>query len=132
MKNKTNSTEQELRVEKALEMMLIDKIKYDDYLAFAKDEYGISRNAANNIWISARELRRGYFKDAIEDNIIDALEELREYEERMLSDNEPGYEIKAKELRYKIQGLFKERFEVKHEGEITIKTTWGPDNNVIE
>jgi len=128
MKNKTNSTEQEARVEKALELMLVDKIKYDDYLAFAKDEYGISRNAANNIWISARELRREYFKDAIEDNIIDALEELREYEERMLTNDEPGYEIKAKELRYKIQGLFKERFEVKHEGELIIKTTWGNED----
>jgi hypothetical protein len=131
MKKKTNSTEQESRVEKALEMMLVDKIKYDDYLAFAKDEYGISRNAANNIWTSARELRREYFKDAIEDNIIDALEELREYEERMLLEEEPGLELKAKELKYKIQGLFKERFEVKHEGEITIKTTWGPDESTV-
>ena len=125
MKKKTNSTEQEVRVEKALELMLIDKIKYDDYLTFAKDEYGISRNAANNVWISARTLRREYFKDAIEDNIIDALEELREYENRMLQDDEPALELKAKELKYKIQGLFKERFEVKHEGEIKIITSWG-------
>ena len=125
MKKKTNSTEQETRVEKALELMLVDKIKYDDYLAFAKDEYGISRNAANNIWISARELRREFFKDAIEDNIIDAVQELRDYEERMLQDDEPGHELKAKELRYKIQGLFKERFEVQHKGEIKIITSWG-------
>jgi hypothetical protein len=133
MKKKTNSTEQESRVEKALEMMLVDKIKYDDYLAFAKDEYGISRNAANNIWISARELRREYFKDAIEDNIIDALEELREYENRMLLEEEPGLELKAKELKYKIQGLFKERFEVKHEGELNINLNWGSENlNTID
>jgi hypothetical protein len=123
MKNKTNSTEQESRVEKALELMLINKIKYDDYLAFAKDEYGISRNAANNIWVSARELRREYFKDAIEDSIIDALQELREYEERMLIIAEPGHELKAKELRYKIQGLFKERFDIKVESNLKLK--WG-------
>lgn len=126
MKNKTNSSEQDARVEKALELMMVDKIKYDDYLSFAKNEYGISRTAANNIWISARELRREYFKDQIEDNLITAIQELEEYERRMLTGDEPGLELKAKELRYKIQGLFKERFEVKHEGEIKIITNWSP------
>lgn len=125
MKNKTNSTEQEVRVEKALNLMLVERIKYNDYLAFAKDKYGISRNAANNIWTSARELRREYFKDQIEDNIISALQELQEYEERMLNGDEPGLELKAKELKYKIQGLFKERFDVNIKSEI--KLNWGDE-----
>ena len=128
MKTKTNSSEHESRVEKALELMLTERIKYDDYLKFAKDEYGISRNAANNIWVGAREIRREYFKEAVEDNIINAIQELYDYEERMLTDDEPGLELKAKELRYKISGLFKERFEVEHKGELNINLNWGSEN----
>jgi hypothetical protein len=128
MKTKTNSSEHESRVEKALELMLTERIKYDDYLKFAKDEYGISRNAANNIWVGAREIRREYFKEAVEDNIINAIQELYDYEERMLTDDEPGLELKAKELRYKISGLFKERFEVEHKGELNINLSWGSEN----
>lgn len=128
MKTKTNSSEHESRVEKALELMLTERIKYDDYLKFAKDEYGISRNAANNIWVGAREVRREYFKEAVEDNIINAIQELYDYEERMLTDDEPALELKAKELRYKISGLFKERFEVEHKGDLNINLSWGSEN----
>ena len=126
MENKTNSIEQEARVELCLEKMLIDRIKYADYLTWAKDKYGISRNAANNIWTSARELRREYFKDSIEDNIITAITELENLELRAQQHDDASHksvELKAKEIKYKIQGLFKERYEVEHKGVVELQ--WG-------
>lgn len=46
----------------------------------------------------------------------------------MLTDDEPALELKAKELRYKISGLFKERFEVEHKGDLNINLSWGSEN----
>lgn len=124
--NKINNSELDARVEKALQLMLIDRIKYDKYLEFAKSEYDISRNAANNYWIKAREARRSYFSDKIEDNIITAIEELEELESRArLGDGHAslGVELKAKEIKFKIQGIFQDRLQVNHSGEI--KLNWG-------
>ena len=124
--NTINNSELDARVEKALQLMLIDRIKYDKYLEFAKSEYDISRNAANNYWIKAREARRSYFSDKIEDNIITAIEELEELESRArLGDGHAslGVELKAKEIKFKIQGIFQDRLQVNHSGEI--KLNWG-------
>ena len=124
--NKINNSELDVRVEKALQLMLIDRIKYDGYLTFAKSEYGISRNAANNYWVKAREARRSYFSDKIEDNIITAIEELEELESRArLGDGAAnmGIELKAKEIKFKIQGIFQDRLQINHSGEI--KLNWG-------
>ena len=124
--NKINNSELDAGVEKALQLMLIDRIKYDDYLKFAKSEYDISRNAANNYWVKAREARREYFSDKVEDNIITAIQELEELESRArLGDGHAslGVELKAKEIKFKIQGIFQERLQVEHNGEI--KLNWG-------
>ena len=124
--NKINNSELDVRVEKALQLMLIDRIKYDAYLEFAKSEYDISRNAANNYWVKARELRREYFSDKIEDNIITAIQELEELESRArLGDGAAsmGIELKAKEIKFKIQGIFQDRLQINHSGEI--KLNWG-------
>ncbi len=127
--NKINNSELDARVEEALQLMLIDRIKYDDYLKFAKKEYDISRNAANNYWVKAREARRAYFSDKVEDNIITAIQELEELESRArLGDGHAslGVELKAKEIKFKIQGIFQERLQVDHSGEI--KLNWGDPN----
>jgi len=124
--NKINNAELDARVEKALELMLIDRIKYDSYLTFAKSEYDISRNAANNYWIKAREARRAYFSDKVEDNIISAIQELEELESRARQGEGAaniGVELKAKEIKFKIQGIFQDRLQVNHSGEI--KLNWG-------
>lgn len=124
--NKINNAELDARVEKALELMLIDRIKYDAYLTFAKSEYDISRNAANNYWVKAREARRAYFSDKVEDNIISAIQELEELESRARQGEGAaniGVELKAKEIKFKIQGIFQDRLQVNHSGEI--KLNWG-------
>lgn len=126
--NKINNAELDARVEKALELMLIDRIKYDSYLTFAKSEYDISRNAANNYWVKAREARRAYFSDKVEDNIITAIQELEELESRARQGEGAaniGVELKAKEIKFKIQGIFQDRLQVNHSGEI--KLNWGDD-----
>ncbi len=127
--NKINNSELDARVEEALQLMLVERIKYDDYLKFAKKEYDISRNAANNYWVKAREARRAYFSDKVEDNIITAIQELEELESRArLGDGHAslGVELKAKEIKFKIQGIFQERLQVDHSGEI--KLNWGDPN----
>lgn len=112
---KSTQAEMDSRVEKCFELMLQEKIKYDDYLAFAKDEYGISRNTANAIWVKARDVRNEHLMERLEDEIANAVLELEEYENEMLaSDNNQAdaLRLKAKDMKYKIKGLYQERMKI--------------------
>ena len=64
----------------------------------------------------------------VEDNIITAIEELEELESRARLGEGPsnmGIELKAKEIKFKIQGIFQDRLQVQHSGEI--KLNWGDE-----
>lgn len=118
--NKSTDAEMDSRVEKCFELMYQDKIKYDDYLKFARDKYGYHRNQANAIWVKARDMRNQYLIERLEDEIANAVLELEEYENEMLAQDGPQYDglrLKAKDMKYKIKGLYTERLRL--EGTIT-------------
>lgn len=103
--------------------MLQEKIKYDDYLKFAKDEYGVHRNQANSIWVKARDMRNEHLLERLEDEIANAVLELEEYENDMLasdSNQADALRLKAKDMKFKIKKLYVERSEITHKGNITI------------
>ena len=119
-KTKSTDAEMEARVEKCFELMYQDKLKYDDYLTFARDEYGYHRNQANAIWVKARDLRNQHLLERLEDEIANAVEELESYENEMLAQEGAQYDalrLKAKDMKYKIKGLYTERLRL--EGTIT-------------
>lgn len=130
---KATNSEIDSRVEKCFELMLQEKIKYDDYLKFAKDEYGVHRNQANSIWVKARDMRNEHLLERLEDEIANAVLELEEYENDMLasdSNQADALRLKAKDMKFKIKKLYVERSEITHKGNITINVDFS-DNTAI-
>ena len=114
-KTKSTDAEMEARVEKCFELMYQDKLKYDDYLTFARDEYGYHRNQANTIWVKARDIRNEYLRERLDDEITNAIVELEEYEIEMLasdSNQADALRLKAKDMKFKIKGLYTERIKL--------------------
>jgi hypothetical protein len=105
----------EARIEKCFELMYQNKLRYDDYLTFAKDEYGYHRNQANAIWVKARDIRNEYLRERLDDEITNAIVELEEYENEMLasdSNQADGLRLKAKDMKFKIKGLYTEKIRL--------------------
>lgn len=130
---KITKTEMDERVETCLSKMIQERIKYDDYLSFAKDEYGIARNTANNVWLKARDMRNQLMMERLEDELVNAVEELEQYEMEMLSsDNNQAdaLRLKAKDMKYKIKGLYQERIRLEGNINTTIKFEWGDSNTI--
>ena len=112
---KSTDAEMEARIEKCFELMYQDKIRYDDYLKFAKDEYGYHRNQANTIWVKARDIRNEYLRERLDDEISNAILELEEYENEMLasdSNQADALRLKDKDMKYKIKGLYTEKIRL--------------------
>lgn len=134
--SKSSKAEMDERVEVALTKMIQERIKYDDYLSFARDEYGYHRTQANEIWKRARDLRNQYMLERVEDEIVNAVEELEQYEMEMLaSDNQQAdaLRLRAKDMKYKIKGLYQERIRLEGNINTTIKFEWGDnDDNIID
>ena len=129
--NKSTDAEMEARVEKCFELMYQDKIRYDDYLKFARDEYGYHRTQANVIWVRARDLRNAYLLERLEDEIATAVEELESYENEMLAQEGAQYDglrLKAKDMKYRIKGLYEQRIRLEGRVNHVIEVNFG-DNN---
>ena len=133
---KSTKAEMDERVETCLSKMLQDKVRYDDYLSFARDEYGYHRTQANEIWKRARDLRNQLMLERLEDELVNAVEELEQYEMEMLaSDNNQAdaLRLKAKDMKYKIKGLYQERIRLEGNINTIVKFEWGDSNdNIID
>ena len=133
--HKATNEEMRQRVEEALGMMLDDNVKYVDYLSYAQDKYGIARTPANNVWVRARDLRNQLLMERLDDEIANAVLELEQFEQEMISsDNQQAdaLRLRAKDMKYKIKGLYQERIKLEGNITTTIQFEWGGDDNVID
>ena len=114
-RQKSNKVEHQKHVDECVDMVIKMGIGWTTWIDYCKEKYGISKNAANNIWKQAW----GEIEKLTDRKNMIKVESLVTRLEQLYQDGDDNVKLKAIEQLRKIGGIdASDRMEITHNGEI--------------